>query len=318
MASINDKFAKVLTGTTRPVATTLASQKLVGATTATVQSTTGWETSTAVHGIMYRVDASNVKIPGSQIDWKGVVSGTTIGSFTVTAGTDDTYEVGTVVELSPTAAWGDDMATGLEVAHNQDGTIKDGAISTASKLASDVVTTAKILDANVTTAKIADSAITSAKVATGVPVQVVNTVSTAVATGTTQIPFDDTIPQITEGDEYMTLAITPKSATNILVIEAIVWLSSSAAARNLSAALFQDSTANALAAGSEFTDTTATLIPRMVKVRHTMVAGTTSSTTFRIRAGASNTGTTTFNGVNAARIFGAINKSSIVITEYKA
>jgi hypothetical protein len=166
-ANINDKFARVISGTTRPVATTLSAQKLVGATSATVQATTGWDTGTAVHGIMYRVDASNVKIPGSQIDWKAVITGTTLGSFTITAGTDDTYEVGTVVELSPTAAWGDDMATGLEVAHNQDGTIKDGAISTASKLASDVVTTAKILDANVTTAKIADAAVTPAKLIAG-------------------------------------------------------------------------------------------------------------------------------------------------------
>ena len=36
----------------------------------------------------------------------------------------------------------------------------------------------------------------------------------AVATGTTIIPFDDTIPQITEGNEFMTLAITPRSATS--------------------------------------------------------------------------------------------------------
>ena len=121
-AAITDKFAKVISGTTRPVATTLASQKTSGATSASVVATTGWDTSTAVHGIMYRVDASNVKVPGSQIDWKGTISGTTINDFTVTAGSDDTYEVGTVVELSPTAAWGDDMATGLVVEHNQDGT----------------------------------------------------------------------------------------------------------------------------------------------------------------------------------------------------
>lgn len=121
-ASITDKFNKVISGTTRPVATTLASQKTSGATSASVVATTGWETTTAVHGIMYRVDASNVKVPGSQIDWKGTISGTTINDFTVTAGSDDTYEVGTVVELSPTAAWGDDMATGLVVEHKQDGT----------------------------------------------------------------------------------------------------------------------------------------------------------------------------------------------------
>ena len=33
-----------------------------------------------------------------------------------------------------------------------------------------------------------------------------------------QIPYDDTIPLITEGAEVMTLAITPKSTTNKLKI----------------------------------------------------------------------------------------------------
>ena len=36
--------------------------------------------------------------------------------------------------------------------------------------------------------------------------------------------LDDTIPQKTEGDEYMTLAITPASATNKLLIEVVFYL----------------------------------------------------------------------------------------------
>ena len=55
-------------------------------------------------------------------------------------------------------------------------------------------------------------------------VQVVNVQSGASATGTTVIPDDDTIPQNDEGDEYLTLAITPKSASNILVIEITLML----------------------------------------------------------------------------------------------
>lgn len=121
MAS-TDKFNKVLSGTTRPVATTLSAQKLVGANSFTVAAATGWETTTAVHGIMYRTDANGDKVAGSQIDWKGDVSGTTVSNVVITAGTDDTYAVGTTVELAPTAAWGDDMATGILVEHRQDGT----------------------------------------------------------------------------------------------------------------------------------------------------------------------------------------------------
>lgn len=117
-ASGTDKFAHVISGTTRPVATTLSAQKIAGATSFTVVATTGWDTDTAVHGIMYRTDASGAKTAGSQIDWKGTVSGTTISNVTVTAGTDDTYAIGTTVELSPTAAWGDDLVTGILQDHS--------------------------------------------------------------------------------------------------------------------------------------------------------------------------------------------------------
>ena len=164
-------------------------------------------------------------------------------------------------------------------------------------------------------ASLVASTVDNTKVATGFVVQAVNTLSNAVATGTTLIPIDDTIPQITEGDQYMTLAITPKSATNILVIQVTVYMSNSAA-NDLIVALFQDSTANALAAASTYQGAATGRVT--IPLTYTMTAGTTSSTTFRIRAGGSAAGTTTFNGFSSARVFGAITKSSIVITEYKA
>lgn len=143
-------------------------------------------------------------------------------------------------------------------------------------------------------------------------VQRVSTQTTAVSTGTTVLPLDNTIPQITEGVEYITLAITPRSATNILEITVKILVAPSVNA-GASAALFQDSTANALSAVSAgvLTDNCQTLI-----IQHVMTAGTTSSTTFRIRAGLDRAGTMTVNGIAGASIFGAINKSSIQIKEY--
>ena len=143
--------------------------------------------------------------------------------------------------------------------------------------------------------------------------QVQMTNYSAVATGTTVLPIDDTIPQITEGTEFMTQAITPKSATNLLVIEVDIQGSHSVAA-NLGAALFQDATANALA-GSIFNMQAVTIMCKF-SFSYSMTAGTTSSTTFRLRAGAA-AGTFTFNGSAGARLFGAIPKSTIKITEYK-
>jgi hypothetical protein len=147
----------------------------------------------------------------------------------------------------------------------------------------------------------------------GSTIQHVYTIDSAVATGTTTIPYDDTIPQITEGDEYITQAITPTSATNILKIEVAIYLSNTANASDLTVALFQDTTTDALAAVGHKYQTTAEGWP--VNLIWYMVAGTTSSTTFRVRAGAANAGTTTFNGTAGGRIYGGVMASSISITE---
>lgn len=146
----------------------------------------------------------------------------------------------------------------------------------------------------------------------GMVVQVVSVEVSTVATGTTLIPSDDTIPQITEGDQYMSLAITPTSATNKLIIHAIVHGSHSVSSTN-AVALFQDATANSLATTSVF-ETTGTGRDT-VPLTHPMVSGTTSSTTFRIRVGGSSAGTFTFNGTGAARIYGGVSSSSLTITE---
>lgn len=177
--------------------------------------------------------------------------------------------------------------------------IKDNALNTSS---------------SVPTAALQDSSVTSAKVATGACVQMVNVLASTLATGTTIIPQDNTIPQNTEGDQYMTLTITPKSATNVLVITSIVSVSSSIAAWLISA-LFQDSAANALAVDAIYQATALGGVCNTVT--HTMVAGTTSPTTFKIRSGANGAGTTYFNG-SLVQQYGATTKSSMIITEYKA
>lgn len=150
----------------------------------------------------------------------------------------------------------------------------------------------------------------------GSVVQIDKSITSVVATGTTTIPYDDTIPQSTEGDQYLSLLYTPKSVSNILIIEVLLFLSNSAGTLSLIGALFQDSTANALATGIGFQLTATAQIP--VFIRHVMTAGTTSATTFKVRAGASAAGTTTLNGQSGARRFGGTNYSSITITEYKA
>ena len=145
-------------------------------------------------------------------------------------------------------------------------------------------------------------------------VQVVNVQTGAVATGSTAMRNDDIIPQITEGNEYMTLAITPKSATNKLKIDVVVNYEDNDGGFTI-IALFQDTTANALAA--TMVQSTAGYMDNW-EFTHYMAAGTTSATTFKVRIGAVTSGTITFNGIGGARKLGGVVASSITITEIKA
>lgn len=142
---------------------------------------------------------------------------------------------------------------------------------------------------------------------TGVPlpgttIQVQRNDTGAVATGTTTIPADDTIPQNTEGDQYMTQAITPSSAANVLNWKASGIASNSAAGTpSLIAGLFQDAVANAIKtiAGNAVVSAAYALT-----IDHQMLAAGTVAITGKMRIGSNSAGTTTFNGATGVRGFG--------------
>lgn len=149
-------------------------------------------------------------------------------------------------------------------------------------------------------------------------VQQVSVVDGALATGTTPtLTIADTIPQNDEGDEFMTLSITPKNVNNILVIEIIGQFAHSTTADYMLGALFQDSIADALSVAQAAKEGAANTLTS-IHLRHIMTAGTLSSTTFKFRAGSQNAGTTSFNGQSGARIWGGVSGSSMIITEYIA
>lgn len=150
---------------------------------------------------------------------------------------------------------------------------------------------------------------------TGKLLQEVTTTDSAVATGTTQIPYDDTIPQNTEGDEYMTQAITPTNSASILQVDVVFQYSSTGAASITTLALFKDSDAGAIAAIGNVNSTATS--PHILTLRYTMTAGTTSAITFKVRAGAATSETLTFNGASGARRYGGVSASSITVKEYE-
>jgi hypothetical protein len=150
----------------------------------------------------------------------------------------------------------------------------------------------------------------------GKVIQVVNFQTGAVATGTTVIPQDNTIPQITEGDQYMILAITPTSALNKLLIQVVAMHGTPTDNSWIASALFVGSTANALASCVQYESGIDAI--RINTFSHSMVAGATTELTFRVRSGQDTAGTLTFNGYNSAGKYGGSLASSITITEYTA
>jgi hypothetical protein len=150
----------------------------------------------------------------------------------------------------------------------------------------------------------------------GQEIQKVRNDTGAVATGGTQIPADDTIPQISEGDQYMTQAITPSSAANVLRVRARSMLIQSGAGV-VSAALFQDATLNALFAYQD--DTLSATGFANATFDALMLAATVAATTLRMRAGPGSAVTVGFNGTSGGtRRFGGVSHSFMEVQEIQA
>lgn len=152
-------------------------------------------------------------------------------------------------------------------------------------------------------------------VAPGKVLQQIVTASASVASTTTTIPLDDTIPQNTEGGEFLTATITPASASNYILIQ-VTAVFTHTAGGHVIGALFQDTTANALAASANYQATNNFYVYTMT---FRATAGTTSATTFKFRAGCNNAGTLRMNGDSSGnRIFGGVSASSITVSEIAA
>lgn len=236
------------------------------------------------------------------------VSGTTIKSTTVTATTISSTDVKattiTATTLSGTTFSGSDVKTTTITATN---------ISAASFSAT-TITATTFSGSNVYATTVTASTISANTYSgmAGQTVQIVNVQSAAYAAGTILIPLDDTIPQSNEGDQYLTLAITPTSNSNILYIDVDLFYSYTAVSC-IVAALFRDSGADAIA--SAWQDIPTINGKGHVFFRHKVTSPGTSSTTFKVRMGGTSSGTLYLNGSQASGLLGGTLASSITITE---
>jgi hypothetical protein len=157
--------------------------------------------------------------------------------------------------------------------------------------------------------------ITNTGAVPGAVVQYVQAVKATFQDCATILQIINSIPPITEGDEVITCTITPKSATNLLVIKFSTFGTVSAASIG-AMALFQDATVGALAASSAWTGQAAGETWGNASFTHKMVSGTAVATTFRVRCGPYN-GASHFyiNGSSAGVMFGGVASTTLEIWE---
>jgi len=219
MVLITDKFHKASNGT-RAEATTLTAQKALAASSISTAALNGWPTDTPVNFQLYTTDTQGNIVPGSQSDWVGIVSGTTITQLQLTGGSDDIYPIGTIVVCLPTSDWADSLVEGILTHADQDGTLAAGAVDSAAVLASNVVTTAKILDSNVTTAKLADMSVTVNKLSTGATTATTMTSETTASATFTDLATVGPAATVTVGTNGLALVIVHALAgANIATVE---------------------------------------------------------------------------------------------------
>lgn len=147
-------------------------------------------------------------------------------------------------------------------------------------------------------------------------VQIVKSNTTALVTCSTAMPYDNSIPQNTEGTEVLTVTIVPTVTTSILEIIFAGYATGNGTPTSINVALFQDTTADALSA-SGFA-VAAGSIGISIFLRHIMVASTTSSTVFKINIGP-NSGTAYLNGkTGGTRLYGGVSSATLSIREFRA
>ena len=152
----------------------------------------------------------------------------------------------------------------------------------------------------------------------GTVINIANTIRTTSLSTTAVIPFDNTIPQITEGASFMTLAFTPTASSNDLLIEVsgYVVMSSGGGASTAIITLFEQPTVNALATGVVSINPNTAATGGMFSLRNIVNASSTSVRTYEVRVGSDLGSTTTWNGFGGGDAFGVSGYTIITITEF--
>jgi len=140
--------------------------------------------------------------------------------------------------------------------------------------------------------------------------QVVSSTTESYLNSASAIPFDDTIPQSSEGYELLTITLTPQSASSNLYIDFSGFFSGSTA-NTATFAIFRDSGVDALYAGAVGINTTYIYNGKLSCVIPSTAA---SSTVIKVRVGCSS-GTLYINGLSSGRKYGGVMTTMLTVTE---
>jgi hypothetical protein len=128
------------------------------------------------------------------------------------------------------------------------------------------------------------------------------------------MPYTDSIPQITDGTECLSVGITPKFATSLLRIDCTGFFSTNDGLF-CTGAIFKDSTADAIAAVAFYCLSNEA---QVVSVTHFIAAGSTAAQVFSARFGPNVAAGLWLNADGAGtRLYGGVASANITITEIR-
>lgn len=135
---------------------------------------------------------------------------------------------------------------------------------------------------------------------------------------TSQIPFDNTIPQSGEGTEVFSQSVTPINASSYLLIKIAGACARSGTPNRVAAALFKDSDTDAIAVTWAGFQGGGNPIDASVSAQWKVASGSTAARTYKVRVGGDLTlgGDVRWNGDTAGNIFSTTPKSTFIIEEW--
>jgi hypothetical protein len=272
-----------------------------------------WQYRAAVHVFQSQsgTEYGRLSSAGFRVDQ---VIESTVGGFRFPDATVQTTAATSTPDASVTVAGKIELATEAEVNAGSDAsravtpaTLATYAPSVVAFAPGDRVLIADVSDAN----RLKLASLPSREL------QRVRTQSSAYLAGlaTETIPLDASVPLSGEGREFLSVTITPQSATSTFVIEVSAMFSVSANV-HLIAALFRDNDASAFAVTAQYAPLSGQIVA--VSFQWAGTLNTTAPVTIRLRAGGSGSAIVAMNGYQGAQVFGGTAASSITVTEIAA